>query len=232
MARFNIQDYVDVQTRINQFWKDWPDGRIVTHVISDPDVFDRVVVRAEVYKHRDHPHPDSADIAAEEKGQGGMANATSWHENASTSAIGRALANMGYAKSGADRPSRQEMEKVVRHEPTPLRHPQPVPPGDVPRPQAGPGQITDKQVKYLFGLASEVNPDKGVSGEAFLHGQMAARFPGVAHVHELTRHQASQLVDWFKARDFIDAAPPPGPPALIEDDVPVEPEWLRNQTWQ
>ena len=140
-------------------------------------------------------------------------------------------------EAGEVAPARQPAP--MRQTQQPPRQPVPVnvqPGGGVmkdlsPRPQAGPGQITDKQVKYLFGLASEVNPDKDVSTEDFLHGQMAARF-GVANVHELTKQQASQLVDWFKARDFIDAAPPPTPAALLEDDVPEEPEWLRNQTWQ
>lgn len=116
MARFDLSQYVTVQERIVQFWKDHPDGRIVTDLISDPSQFEQVVVRAAVYTHRDHPHPDATDLAAETKGQGGMANATSWHENAATSAIGRALANLGYATTQKDRPSREEMEKVVRME--------------------------------------------------------------------------------------------------------------------
>jgi hypothetical protein len=112
MPRFNLEDYVSVHERIEQFWRDYPDGRITTELISDPNIFERVVVRAAVYKHRDHPEPDATDLAAEEKGQGGMANATSWHENAATSAIGRALANLGYATSAQKRPSREEMAKA------------------------------------------------------------------------------------------------------------------------
>lgn len=119
MARFNVDDYVDVQTRINDFWKQYPDGAILTRFLSDPGDFDRVVVQAEVYKHRDDARPSGSDIAAEERGKNGMANTTSWHENCATSAIGRALADIGMAKSQKDRPSRQEMEKVERHEPAP-----------------------------------------------------------------------------------------------------------------
>lgn len=114
MAKFNLNDYIDVQDRINRFWNEHPDGAIRTTLVSDPNNFDQVVFRSEVYKQRDNPNPDATGIAAEAKGQGGMANSTSWHENGETSAIGRALANMGYATSGRDRPSRQEMSKTQR----------------------------------------------------------------------------------------------------------------------
>ena len=123
MAQFDLNSYVEVQDRINRFWEEHPDGRIETDLISDPDTFDRVVFRSRVYKHRDNAHPDSTGIAAEEQGKNGMANKTSWHENGETSAIGRALANMGYATSNKDRPSREEMSKVQRMQQPDLEKP-------------------------------------------------------------------------------------------------------------
>lgn len=117
-GRFNPDDYVDVQERINRFWHENPNGAIWTELLSTADEFDRVVIRAMVFKERpaENRHtamPDASGIAAEMKGGGG-ANSTSWHENGETSAIGRALANLGYATSRQDRPSRQEMQKVER----------------------------------------------------------------------------------------------------------------------
>jgi len=119
-GRFDPNDYVDCQERINRFWNENPNGAIWTELLSTADEFDRVVIRAMVFKTKptDSRHtamPDASGIAAEMKGGGG-ANSTSWHENGETSAIGRALANLGYATSRQDRPSMQEMQKVERHE--------------------------------------------------------------------------------------------------------------------
>lgn len=134
MARFNLQDYVTVQDRITTFWRQHPDGAIRTELASNPSQFAQVVFRAEIYTHRDHARPDAVGYAAEvasDDPRGGP-NYTSWHENAETSAIGRAFANMGYATSQSDRPSREEMEKVNRGRPaTGHQAPDPAPPGDV-----------------------------------------------------------------------------------------------------
>lgn len=111
-GNFNPKDYIDVQQRITRFWSEYPDGAIRTDLASNPDDFKTCRYRAEVYKHRDHAHPDAVGYAFEIAGSG-MANKTSHEENCETSAIGRALANLGYATSNKDRPSRQEMQKVA-----------------------------------------------------------------------------------------------------------------------
>ena len=111
MAGFNPKDYVDVQTRILQFWKDHPDGAIRTRLMSDPSDFTTCRYVAEVFKEAASAAPDATGYAFEIAGTG-MANKTSHEENCETSAIGRALANMGYATSGKDRPSREEMSKA------------------------------------------------------------------------------------------------------------------------
>lgn len=200
MARFDINQYVDVQERITQFWQDYPDGRIVTYMISDPNIFERVVVRAEVYKHRDHPAPDATDLAAEEQGKGGMANATSWHENASTSAIGRALANMGYATTRENRPSRQEMAKVQRGNDAPVSAQDRSGRDEPHHPAPGPGTASPKQLGMIRGLARQ----KGIADD-----RLEARCSQLYNtaLANLSRRDASDLID------RLNAVPDPSPTA-------------------
>jgi hypothetical protein len=146
MSRYNPDDYVDVADRISRFWTEYPDGAIRTELASPASAFTEVVFRAEVYKKRDSVTPDAVGYAAEKPGSG--ANQTSWHENCETSAIGRALANMGYATSQKDRPSKQEMRKVNRAEPTPARTVNDIAGGTI-APGVG---MTDQQRKAIFGI--------------------------------------------------------------------------------
>jgi hypothetical protein len=95
--------------RLEKFIKDYPDSRIATELeVCDRD---RYIVKAYLYK-------SAADTVAwttgyaEEKVTDRGVNSTSALENCETSAIGRALANAGYAAKGK-RPSREEMNKVV-----------------------------------------------------------------------------------------------------------------------
>jgi hypothetical protein len=106
---FNLADYETVEVRLEKFIKDYPDFRLATELeVCDKD---RYVVKAYLYK-------VTADTVAwttgyaEEKVTDRGVNSTSALENCETSAIGRALANAGYAAKGK-RPSQEEMKKVV-----------------------------------------------------------------------------------------------------------------------
>jgi hypothetical protein len=110
---FNLADYETVEVRIEKFIKDYPDFRIATELeVCDKD---RYVVKAYLYK-------TAADVIAwttgyaEERVSDRGVNSTSALENCETSAIGRALANAGYAAKNK-RPSREEMSKVVAQKP-------------------------------------------------------------------------------------------------------------------
>jgi hypothetical protein len=106
---FNLDDYETVEERLTKFWKDNPDGRINTALLEANAA--RFIVRAEIFRTEVDAHPWSTGLA-EETVQGRGVNATSALENCETSAIGRALANAGYATKGK-RASREEMTKVA-----------------------------------------------------------------------------------------------------------------------
>lgn len=113
---FNLNDYITVDERIDRFWAAYPNGAIRTEMIYCNNDGTSVAFRASVHKDAASAHPDATGIAQEYQGKG--ANQTSWWENGETSAIGRALANMGMSIS-KQRPSREEMAKVQRHQSPP-----------------------------------------------------------------------------------------------------------------
>jgi hypothetical protein len=110
---FNLADYETVEVRLEKFIKDYPDFRIATEL--EVVERDRYIVKAYLFK----TTSDSLSWAtgyAEEKITDRGVNSTSALENCETSAIGRALANAGYAAKGK-RPSREEMTKVLAQKP-------------------------------------------------------------------------------------------------------------------
>jgi hypothetical protein len=127
MAQFNLEDYETVASRITKLYERHAHARIITKNLTTEA--DRArgtwVVSAEIYlpmftiwddaPAQDYPdnswYLKSTGLAFEIDGAG-MANKTSALENCETSAIGRALANMGL--SGDQRASREEMAKVQR----------------------------------------------------------------------------------------------------------------------
>lgn len=113
MPRFDLSQYSTVAERIDKFWEKYPSGRLHTEVVHfDPQ---QVVIRAEVYLDRDDERPVTTDYA-EERLDSSPVNRVSMVENCATSAIGRALADLGGDFTGAKRPSAEEMQKVARHE--------------------------------------------------------------------------------------------------------------------
>ena len=112
---FNLADYDPVEKRLGyktdgkSFWEDYPNGRVETDLVIYEK--DRYVVKAYLFRDSKDDIAFSTGYAEEKPTDRGV-NSTSALENAETSAIGRSLANAGYAAKGK-RPSREEMSKVV-----------------------------------------------------------------------------------------------------------------------
>ena len=92
MANFNLDDYIPVNERMSLFYKEHPQGAIQTEIISN--VADEIIIKAYIYRDQDDKRPCTGH--AMEKAGSTYINKTSHIENCETSAVGRALAMMGY----------------------------------------------------------------------------------------------------------------------------------------
>lgn len=112
-GRFDPADYEPVEDRIRAFWEKYPDGGITTALLHHDEK--RFIVEARAYATGVNTVGGRllATGLAEETVGSSPVNRTNALENCETSAIGRALANAGFAPKGK-RPSREEMEKPDR----------------------------------------------------------------------------------------------------------------------
>lgn len=106
---FDLSSYETVDERIHAFYKTNPVGKITTEILELKDDF--VVIKASIYREHEDTMPSATGICDGSRKDRGV-DANFWIPNAETSAIGRALANLGLSAKGS-RPSREEMTKVA-----------------------------------------------------------------------------------------------------------------------
>lgn len=153
-----LRDYVEVNVRIDKFWAKHPTGRIDTEVIMIQDTQPKeVLVKALIYRDENDTQPAATGHAHEIHGSSYI-NKTSYIENCETSAVGRALAILGFEikKSVA---SREEVANA-QHQQRQQSAPKPTQngtqsatkPNDEQTPQNEPKEPSDAQIKLLNAL--------------------------------------------------------------------------------
>jgi hypothetical protein len=187
ISMFNLADYEPVEVRLEKFIKDYPAFRIATEL----EVVEatRYIVKAYLYKDVSDSVAWATGYAEETVSSRGV-NQTSALENCETSAIGRALANAGYAPKGK-RPSREEMTKVV----TP-RITKPAVQDVVPDNQ---DYWTTPVNQYMKVVDAPVTLDKAMENIAAIIGTPeAAEVPSCSHGSMVwkTGHSAKTGKDW------------------------------------
>jgi hypothetical protein len=110
LGEHDLSAYALVADRITLFYERYPAGRIVTELFSRSER--EITFRALVFRGPEDTQPAATGWASEREGDGQI-NQVACLENTETSAVGRALANLGFTASSR-RPSREEMEKAVR----------------------------------------------------------------------------------------------------------------------
>jgi len=107
---FSPDQYATVAERIELFYSRFPQGRINTELVARAD--GEITFKALVYRGADDTLAAATGWASEREGDSDI-NTVACLENTETSAVGRALANLGFTAS-SKRPSREEIEKAAR----------------------------------------------------------------------------------------------------------------------
>lgn len=187
---FDLSNYETVEDRLVRFWAEHgPGARVETTMMSYDG--DSCVFRAEIYFKNSETVPTATGYAQEIRSDRGV-NSTSFVENCETSAIGRALANCGYATHGK-RPSREEMSKVSRAEIPNAGHAYSAPSGASSHTPTG-AFATPKQIGYIKKLAKDANMDDLKLLE-FIHRELD---DDSAVLELLKSHEASKIIERLK----------------------------------
>lgn len=181
---FDLSNYETVEQRLVRWWAAYPNGRVYTCMMNYTG--DACVFYCELYADKEDKVPVATGYAEEIKTDRGV-NATSFVENAETSAIGRAIGNCALGSNGTPRPSRNEMQKVERlTTPTDTRqNPVHIPSGAF---------ATPKQIGYIKKLAKDANMDD-LGLLEFIHQTLD---DDSAVLELLKSHEASKIIERLK----------------------------------
>jgi hypothetical protein len=205
---FNLDDYETCEVRLDKWWKENPDGRVATELISFQN--GQYIVQAYLYRTFADSVAYSTGLAEEKISDRGV-NSTSALENCETSAIARALANANYAAKGK-RASRSEMTKVVRQQMAEPKQYVPVPKEDDPWTIKNVEMpVTSEQavntVKEIIGGTTDKDVPRCPHGEMhWAHGMTKANKPWghfkciAAATGEMNRCPKGEDVIWYEIK--------------------------------
>ena len=202
-ARYNLDDYVTVSERIERFYEKHPDGRIITNLIEINHETGFVLMQAMVYRTSADSHPAATGHAYEVRGDSYI-NKTSYIENCESSAVGRALALLGFeVRRGLS--SRDETEKAARMTPAeaqgverskPAPAPSPTRPSDATpaKPTARADKAaSEEQKEEILNLLQRERP-----GDRRAQQKLLMEMTGKSSREELTEQDAVRLIEQLK----------------------------------
>lgn len=193
---FNLSEYETVDSRIHQFYGEYKDGRIVTEMELIDMEKGHCIFKAYIYKDSVRTMPDATGYADGFRKDRGV-DAQFWINNAETSSIGRALANLGLSAKGK-RPSAEEMAQVNAMQPAKVvtpRAPKPPVQDVVPEQDYWTTPVND----YMKVVDAPVTLDKAMETVAAIIGTPeAAEVPQCKHGSMVwkTGHSAKTGKDW------------------------------------
>jgi hypothetical protein len=215
---FDLSNYEPVEKRIDRFYMEYKNGRIVTELVAHSDQM--FIVKAFAYRDAADERPASTGFAEERVGSNPV-NRQSALENCETSAIGRCLANLNFAPKGA-RPSLEEMTKSDRvpDVPAPATEPYSWSGVKITNGPASRADASDKQIGYLKKLlkdiAEEMQVDIKHATELAWQEMGCDQVTGIPNkasasllINDLTQGQASNSMFREKLRGTTGEKPDP-----------------------
>lgn len=103
-----LKHYIQVNERLIKFYQKYPEASIQTEILSIDN--EKVVIKAYAFRNKEDNIPSTGH--AEEIRNSSYINRTSAVENCETSAVGRALANLGFEIRHSIA-SREEVERAI-----------------------------------------------------------------------------------------------------------------------
>ena len=184
------KEYAEVPQRVSVFYYLFPNGRIITELLSDDG--NRCVFKASVYRDKDDVMPAAVGHAFEVKT--GMINSTSYIENCETSAVGRALGFLGIGSETSIASADEVQNAIAQQESakrTTTRKKAQSPVSEAPvasAPDALTRKTTIRRIRYKKDQAAERVPMETI--DSWQHAYFGDRLPSQFTDEELAQYEA------------------------------------------